>query len=71
MHQKSFFATPYFFFDVGNVFHDGDKLEFFKGTGPGIMLDTPFGIFRFELGYGIERKTFIIHFSVGFMRNII
>jgi outer membrane protein assembly factor BamA len=68
---KIFFATPYFFFDVGNVFHDGDKLEFFKGTGPGIMLDTPFGIFRFELGYGIERKTFIIHFSVGFMRNII
>jgi outer membrane translocation and assembly module TamA len=56
---------------LGNVFHDGDKLEFFKGTGPGIMLDTPFGIFRFELGYGIERKTFIIHFSVGFMRNII
>ncbi len=68
---KIFFATPYFFFDVGNVFHDGDKLEFFKGTGPGIMLDTPFGIFRFELGYGIERKTFIIHFSVGFIRNII
>ncbi len=68
---KIFFATPYFFFDLGNVFHDGDKLEFFKGTGPGIMLDTPFGIFRFELGYGIERKTFIIHFSVGFMRNVI
>jgi len=63
-------ARPYFFFDIGDVFHDFYKVKLYKGVGPGILAETPFGTFRLEIGYGIERKTFIIHFSVGLFRNI-
>ncbi|GBD02888.1 Outer membrane protein assembly factor BamA [bacterium HR19] len=63
-------ARPYFFFDMGDVFHDFSKVKLYKGIGPGILAETLFGTFRLELGYGIERRTFLIHFSVGFFRNI-
>lgn len=65
--KVSFFRS-YVFFDIGSVFHDSQSLKIFRGVGPGIFLETPFGAFRFELGYGFEKKSLIVHFSFGLNR---
>ncbi|MCX7734640.1 MAG: BamA/TamA family outer membrane protein [bacterium] len=65
---KLYFLRSYVFFDVGSVFYDSQNPFFYKGVGPGVFMDTPFGSFRFELGYGIDRKIFMIHFSFGLNR---
>lgn len=65
---KILFFRGYVFFDIGSVFHDSQEPKFYKGVGPGIFLESPFGSFRFELGYGIERRSFMIHFSFGLNR---
>ena len=65
-----FFLRPYVFFDVGDVFHDGEDVKLKRGVGPGILFNTPFGPVRFELGYGIDRNFFILHFKVG-LRKIV
>lgn len=65
---KIYFFRAYLFFDAGSAFYDSQMLQIFKGTGIGSFLETPFGTFRLEMGYGINRETFMIHFSFGLNR---
>ncbi len=59
------FIRPYLFFDIGSVFQDGESPYPFKGVGAGMMFITSFGDIRADLGYGVEKNIFMIHFTVG------
>ncbi len=59
------FMRPYIFFDTGDVFHDGQRFDLKMGVGPGIMIPTSFGPVKLDFAYGVQRKAFLFHFSVG------
>ncbi|MGJ3246981.1 MAG: BamA/TamA family outer membrane protein [Elainellaceae cyanobacterium] len=49
---------------VGRPAEVRDKPGFGFGGGPGILAESPFGLVRFEVGFGSEGDT-VLHFNVG------
>jgi len=57
------------FYDIGNAWKElevnFDQLK--KGVGFGIRINLPVGALRFDMGYGIDRRVWEPHFSIGQM----
>lgn len=56
------------FFDAGNSFNTFEEfnfLDFKKGTGLGIRIQSPLGLIGFDFAYNLELKTWEPHFQFG------
>ncbi len=58
-----------FFYDVGNAWKETDQIDFndlSSGVGAGVRMQTPIGPVNLDYGYGIERKEWRLHFTMGY-----